>query len=86
MSFEEMYELALSRKKERPPNSSTTELFDKGTHAIGKKLLEEAGESWMAARYEGKEELSLELSQVLYYVACLMVDRGITPADVYKKL
>ena len=86
MTFEEMVALASARKAEMPEGRSTTELFQKGTHAIGKKLVEEAAESWMAARYETKEDVALELSQVLYYVACMMADRDITLDEVYARL
>ena len=86
MTFEEMVALALSRKQEMPAGKSTTALFAQGAHGIGKKLVEEAAESWMAARFEGREELSLELSQVLYYVACMMAEKGISLEEVYKKL
>ena len=68
------------------PSPSTTALFEKGTHAIGKKLVEEAAESWMAARYESKDAIALELSQVLYYVACMMAETGVTREEVYKNL
>ena len=68
------------------PTLSTAELFKKGADGIGKKLVEEAAESWMAARFEGREELSLELSQVLYYVACMMAEKGLTLEEVYAKL
>ena len=61
-------------------------LFAGGSHAIGKKLVEEAAESWMAARFESNEELSGELSQVLYYVACMMAENGVSLEDVYAKL
>lgn len=86
MTFEEMYALAVSRKRELPAGSSTTALFAGGPHAIGKKLVEEAAESWMAARYESRDDLALELSQVLYYVACMMAERDIGLEDVYRKL
>ena len=86
MTFEEMVSLAQSRKREMPPGKSTTELFEGGTHAIGKKLVEEAAESWMAARYEGRDDLALELSQVLYYVACMMAEKGIALDEVYARL
>lgn len=86
MTFEEMVALAVARKAEMPEGRSTTALFEKGTHAIGKKLVEEAAESWMAARYEKQEDVALELSQVLYYVACMMADRGITLDEVYARL
>jgi phosphoribosyl-ATP pyrophosphohydrolase len=81
-----MCELARSRKRELPEASSTTALFRAGPHAIGKKLVEEAAESWMAARYESRDDLALELSQVLYYVACMMAEKNLTTEDVYKRL
>jgi phosphoribosyl-ATP pyrophosphohydrolase len=86
MTFDEMVKLAVARKKEMPKGAGTTALFEKGTHAIGKKLVEEAAESWMAARYESKDQVALELSQVLYYVAVLMADKGVSADEVYKKL
>ena len=67
--------------KKCPPDKSTTALFEKGTHGIGKKLVEEAAESWMAARYESRDAIALELSQVLYYVANGILDAGITGQD-----
>jgi phosphoribosyl-ATP pyrophosphohydrolase len=86
MTFEEIYALVKQRKLEMPEGKSTSELFKKGADGIGKKLVEEAAESWMAARFEGRENLSLELSQVLYYVACMMAEKGLTLEEVYKKL
>jgi phosphoribosyl-ATP pyrophosphohydrolase len=69
-----------------PEGKSTTALFEKGAHGIGKKLVEEAAESWMAARFETREETALELSQVLYYVACMMAEKGLSLEEVYAKL
>ncbi len=86
MTFEEMFALAKDRKREMPSGSSTTELFQKGEHAIGKKLVEEAAEAWMAARFESREALAGELSQVLYYVACMMAQKGLTLEEVYAEL
>jgi phosphoribosyl-ATP pyrophosphohydrolase len=86
MTFEEMVQLAASRKATMPEGSGTAELFRAGPHAIGKKLVEEAAESWMAARYEDGDALAGELSQVLYYVACMMAEKGVPLEDVYRKL
>ena len=86
MTFDEICEVTKSRRLEMPPGKSTTALFEKGAHAIGKKLVEEAAESWMAARYEGKDAVALELSQVLYYVACMMAEMGVTKEEVFGKL
>jgi phosphoribosyl-ATP pyrophosphohydrolase len=86
MTFEEIYTLVKDRKAKMPEGKSTTELFKKGAHGIGKKLVEEAAESWMAARFEGKDALALELSQVLYYVACMMAENELSLDEVYDKL
>jgi phosphoribosyl-ATP pyrophosphohydrolase len=86
MTFEEMCALARERKAEIPAGKSTTALFEKGAHGIGKKLVEEAAESWMAARFESHDSLALELSQDLYYVACMMAEKGVSLEEVYKKL
>lgn len=86
MTFEEMYGLAVSRKRDMPAGSATTALFAQGPHAIGKKLVEESAESWMAARFESREALAGELSQVLYYVACMMAEKEVTLEEVYARL
>jgi phosphoribosyl-ATP pyrophosphohydrolase len=86
MTFEEMVALARQRKQEMPPGKGSTALFEKGAHGIGKKLVEEAAEAWMAARFEGREAAALELSQVLYYVACMMAEQGLSLEEVYAKL
>ena len=86
MTFEEIVALTRSRKAEMPEGSSTAQLFAAGPHAIGKKLVEEAAESWMAARYESPEALAGELSQVLYYVACMMAEKDLSLEDVYRTL
>lgn len=86
MNFDEICSLVQGREHERPPGSQTTNLFAQGIDAIGKKLVEEAAESWMASRHETPERLAEELSQVLYYVACLMAAQGLNPKDVYRHL
>jgi len=86
MTFEEIFALVKERKEQMPEGKSTTELFKKGSHGIGKKLVEEAAESWMAARYESKDDLALELSQTLYYIACMMAEKELSLEDVYAKL
>ena len=85
-SFEELFAELSAKAVARPEGSGTVKELDAGVHAIGKKLVEEAAESWMAARYEGNEALALELSQVLYYVACMMAENGLSAEDVYAKL
>ena len=86
MTFEEMYELACKRKQEMPEGKGTTELFRTGAHEIGRKLVEDAADAWTAPRVESRDDQALELSQVLYYVAVMMAEKGLTLEEVYKKL
>ncbi|HEV2637026.1 MAG TPA: phosphoribosyl-ATP diphosphatase [Actinocrinis sp.] len=68
------------------PGSRTVELVTAGAHAIGKKIVEEAAEVWMAAEHEGRERTAEEISQLLYHLQVLMVERGISLDDVYSYL
>jgi phosphoribosyl-ATP pyrophosphohydrolase len=85
-SFDSMFETISSRAAERPAGSSTVQALEQGVHFIGKKVLEEAGEVWLAAEHGTGEELAEELSQLVYWLQVLMVHRGLTPADVYRHL
>ncbi len=85
-SFESMFETITARAAERPAGSSTVEALDKGVHFIGKKVLEEAGEVWLAAEHGTDAELAEEMSQLVYWLQVMMVRRGVTPADVYRYL
>ncbi|WP_326592329.1 phosphoribosyl-ATP diphosphatase [Streptomyces sp. NBC_01294] len=86
-SFEELFtELQLKAAEGDPSTSRTAELVHKGVHAIGKKVVEEAAEVWMAAEYESKEAAAEEISQLLYHVQVMMVARGISLDDVYVHL
>ena len=80
--FEELSEKAASR----PAGSGTVEALEAGVHAQGKKLLEEAGEVWIAAEHESDAALAEEISQLLYRTQVIMLGRGLTLQDVYKYL
>jgi phosphoribosyl-ATP pyrophosphohydrolase len=85
-SFEELW-LELSKKAiERPEGSGTVAALDAGIHSIGKKILEEAGEVWLAAEHEDDEALAEEISQLIYRLQTLMLARGLTINDIYKFL
>lgn len=71
---------------ERPAGSGTVAELDKGVHFIGKKIVEEAAEVWMAAEYEGTERTAEEISQLLYHLQVLMLAQGISLDDVYTHL
>ena len=80
--WSELSEIALTR----PQGSGTVAALDAGIHSIGKKIIEEAGEVWIAAEYQSDDELALEISQLIYHLQVLMISRGIKLDDVYKKL
>lgn len=85
-SFETLWVELNEIVENRPEGSRTLQEFDAGVHAVGKKIIEEAAEVWMAAEYEDDEDLALEISQLLYHLQVLMLVRGISIDDVYKNL
>jgi phosphoribosyl-ATP pyrophosphohydrolase len=76
----------LDRARTRPEGSSTVVALDAGVHAIGKKVVEEAAELWMAAEHEGEERTAVEASQLLYQVLVLLAARGVDLERVYDHL
>lgn len=85
-SFDELFAQLSERAVERPEGSGTVALLDAGVHAIGKKLVEEAAEAWMAAEYESDEEAAEEIAQLLYHAQVMMIARGLTLADIGRYL
>ncbi len=80
--WNELNDLAIKK----PENSGTVRELESGIHAIGKKIIEEAGEVWIAAEYQSDSELALEISQLIYHLQVLMIARNINIEDVYKNL
>ena len=85
-SFEDLYAELAERARTRPVGSGTVAALDAGVHAIGKKVVEEAAEVWMAAEHESKERTAEEISQLLYHVQVLMLARGLELDDIYAYL
>ena len=85
-TFEELYAELAEKARTRPAGSGTVAALDAGVHAIGKKVLEEAAEAWMAAEHESPERAAEEISQLLYHVQVLMLARGLTLEHVYAHL
>jgi phosphoribosyl-ATP pyrophosphohydrolase len=85
-SFDDLWLQLEATARARQAGSGTVELLDAGVHAIGKKVVEEAGEVWLAAEYQSPQDLALEISQLLYHLQVMMLARGITPIDIYEKL
>ncbi|MBJ7478629.1 phosphoribosyl-ATP diphosphatase [Rhodococcus sp. IEGM 1409] len=85
-TFESLFAELTERAATRPEGSGTVAALDAGVHAQGKKVIEEAGEVWIAAEYQSDEQLAEEISQLLYWTQVLMVGRGLTLEDVYRHL
>ncbi len=85
-SFDELWTELQLIQIQRPTGSGTVAAIDAGVHTIGKKILEEAGEVWLAGEYEGDEQLAQEISQLLYHLQTMMLARGISLDDVYRYL
>ena len=85
-TFQDLFIELKAKAAAGDPNSGTVKELAKGKHFIGKKVLEEAGEVWIAAEYEGKEKTAEEISQLLYHTQVMMIANGIELEDVYKYL
>jgi phosphoribosyl-ATP pyrophosphohydrolase len=85
-TFEELFAELQSKAADKTPGSSTVEALERGVHFIGKKVVEEAAESWMAAEHEGPDRAAEEISQLLYQAQVLMIATGLELEDVYRHL
>ena len=85
-TFEDLFAELQAKAASRPEGSGTVAELDRGVHFIGKKLVEEAAEAWMACEHESDEAACEELSQLLYHAQVMMVAKGYTLQDVYRYL
>ena len=85
-TFDELFAELSEKAATRPEGSGTVAELDAGVHAIGKKIVEEAAEVWMAAEYQSDAETAAEISQLIYHLQVLMVAKGLSPADVWRHL
>ena len=85
-TFDELFAELREKAAARTPGSGTVAALDRGVHAIGKKVVEEAAEAWMAAEHESPERAAEEISQLLYHAQVLMLATGLDIKDVYRHL
>jgi phosphoribosyl-ATP pyrophosphohydrolase len=85
-TFDDLFAELAEKARTRPAGSGTVVALDAGVHTIGKKVVEEAAEAWMAAEHESPQRAAEEISQLLYHVQVLMLATGLTPGDVYARL
>ena len=84
--FEELFVELHNKVEKRDPESGTVKEFERGRHFIGKKIVEEAAEVWMAAEYEGREKTAEEISQLIYHLQVMMLACDLKPEDIYRYL
>lgn len=85
-TFDELFAELSEKVLSRPEGSDTVARIDAGVHSIGKKIVEEAAEVWMAAEHESDEACAEEISQLLYHLQVLMLAKNLTLQDVYRYL
>ncbi len=85
-TFDALFEELTQKAAARPAGSSTVAELDAGVHAIGKKIVEEAAEVWMAAEFQSDDETAAEISQLLYHLQVLMLAKGLSLDDVQRHL
>ena len=85
-SFEDLYSELRQKAASSDPNSGTVALLSQGVHAVGKKVVEEAAEVWMAAEHEGHDRTAEEIAQLLYQVQVMMLAADVSLEDVYRRL
>jgi phosphoribosyl-ATP pyrophosphohydrolase len=85
-TFDALFEELSAKAAGRPDGSRTVDELDAGIHAIGKKIVEEAAEVWMAAEFQSDDETAAEISQLLYHLQVLMLAKGLSLDDVQRHL
>jgi len=85
-TFDQLWEELNEKVNSQDPNSSTVKLVNDGVHQVGKKVVDEASEAWMACEHESKDRAAEEISQLIYQTQVLMLASGIKLDDVYRKL
>ena len=84
--FSQVLDVIKNRKQHPKEGSYTNYLFDKGLDKILKKLGEEATEIVIAAKNPGTNEVKYEISDFLYHMMVLMVEKGVTWEEITEEL
>lgn len=79
-------DLVETRKREMPKDSYTTKLFNRGSEYIAQKLVEESGETAIAAVAQSKEQFLEEASDLMFHLLVLLHERGMNLATLSKHL
>ncbi len=84
--FEEVYNVIVDRTINPKTGSYTNYLFEKGIDKMLKKIGEETAEVIIASKNKDNKEIVYEISDLIYHLLVIMVERGVKPGDIYKEL
>jgi phosphoribosyl-ATP pyrophosphohydrolase/phosphoribosyl-AMP cyclohydrolase len=84
--LEQLYEVIKDRRQERPEHSYTSQLFDEGLDKILKKVGEESAETIIAAKNEDRQQFVHEISDLIYHLWVLLVERGVDLSEIRSEL
>lgn len=86
MTIDELYQIILDRKQNKPEGSYVASLFNKGDDRIIQKVGEEAVEVVIAAKNDSKERTVSEIADLQFHLLILMAATDITPDEVMAEL
>jgi len=84
--LQRVYNLILERRQNPKPGSYTNSLLEKGVDKIGKKLVEEAAETLIAAKNDSRDEIAFEASDLVYHLLVLLANADLSLDDIYAEL
>ena len=82
----ELYAIVQDRQREMPEGSYTVKLLQEGVGRIAQKVIEEAGETALAAAQEDLDNLPSEIADLMYHTLVLMAASGVKPEQVWQEL
>ncbi len=85
-TFDQLFAELSAKVASGDSTSGTVTAINSGVHSVGKKVVEEAAEAWMAAEHESKERAAQEISQLIYWTQALMLASDVSLEDVYREL
>jgi len=84
--LDELFALIRDRQRDPPEGSYTAQLLQEGTSRIAQKVIEEAGETAIAAVEGNQKDLPKEVADLLYHTLVLLASSGVTPKEVWAEL
>ncbi len=84
--IEDVFSVIQDRKRAMPEGSYTTALLRSGVDRISQKLIEEAGETAIAAVKGDPDAVIEELGDLVYHALVLLAAVGARPEDVWEEL